>query len=110
MAFYGQPVLVNVPDTVQAGLSFQVLVRTYGNDCVSDGGTKVRESSLFADITPYDVIYTGPSVCDDILKMIDHQATVTLQKPGVAQIRIRGKQMLEDSLVIAVREVVVEQG
>jgi hypothetical protein len=105
IAFFGDPVVVSVPDTVFAGESFTVSVRTYGGGCVSEGGTKVKIDSLSVDVTPYD-IHRG-RVCADVLNMFDHTASVTLDYPGDAQIIIHGMQMPDDIPIAEVRELVV---
>ena len=107
IVFHGDPVVIEVPDTVQAGVSFEVSVRTYGGGCHSEGGTTVQVSSLSADITPFD-LHSGARVCTDILNMFTHEAALSLEEPGVALIRFHGMQMPEDSLVTVVREVLVQ--
>ena len=107
ISFYGDPIVIEAPDTVQEGVPFSVMIRAYGNSCVNPGGVKVQVSSLVADVTPYVLVYTG-RVCDLILKWIDQEAFVTLTSSGAAQVRFHGKQMPGDSLITVVREVVVE--
>ncbi len=107
IAFHGDPVVITVPDTVQAGVSFEVSVLTYGGGCHSKGGTTIQIVGLSVDVTPYD-IHSGAEVCTDILNMFDHRATLTLRESGVAEVRFHGKQMPGDSLITVVREVVVE--
>ena len=104
---YGDPVVITVPDSVQAGVSFEVSVLTYGGGCHSKGGTTIQIVGLSVDVTPYD-IHSGLRICDSILKTFDHRATLTLRESGVAEIRFHGKQMPEDSLITVVREVMVE--
>ena len=104
---YGAPVVITVPDSVQAGVSFEVSVLTYGGGCLSKDGTEVQVSGLSADVTPYD-IHSGAEACTDNLGLFDHRAMVTLRESGVAEIRFHGKQLPEDSLITVVREVVVE--
>jgi len=106
ISFFGDPVVIEVPDTVQTGVSFEVSVRTYGNGCYSMGGTTVQLHSRSADVTPFD-LYSGAGICDDILKTFTHKAALSFDEPGMAQIRFHGKQMPEDSLITLVRELVV---
>ncbi len=101
------PIVIEAPDTVQEGVPFSVMIRAYGNSCVSAGGVEVQVSNLVADVTPYVLVYTG-RICDTILKWIDQEAFVTLTSSGAAEIRFHGKEMPGDSLITVVREVVVE--
>ncbi len=107
IAFHGDPVVVTVPDTVQAGVSFEVSVLTYGGGCLSKDGTKVQVRGLSADVTPYD-IHSGGEICTADLGLFDHRAMMTLRESGVAEIRFHGRQLPQDSLITVVREVVVE--
>ena len=107
IAFHRDPVVITVPDTAQAGVSFEVSVLTYGDGCHSKGGTTIQIVGLSVDVTPYD-IHSGAQICDSILKTFDHRATLTLRESGVAEIRFHGKQLPGDSLITVVREVVVE--
>ena len=107
IAFLGDPVVITVPDTVFVGQSFSVLVRTYGDGCVSQGGTEVQAVSLSIDITPYDV-HSGARICTDILNMFDHTATLTVTHTGTAQIRFHGRQLPEDLPISELRQVVVK--
>ncbi len=107
IAFHGDPVVITVPDTVQAGVSFEVSVLTYGDGCLSKGGATIQIVGLSVDVTPYD-IHSGAEVCELMLNHFDHRATLTLRESGVAQISFHGKQLPGDSLLTVVREVVVE--
>ena len=108
ISFYGDPIVIEAPDTVQEGVPFSVMIRAYGNSCVSAGGVQVQVSNLVAAVTPYVLVYIGPLACQDILKTVDQEAFVTLTSSGAAEVRFHGKQMPGDSLITVVREVVVE--
>ena len=107
IAFQGDPVVVAVPDSVQAGESFAVSVRTYGGGCHREDGTEVEAMGRSADITPYD-IYTRARICTSELRMFDHTATVILHEPGIAQITFHGQQMPEDQRISVVRQIKVK--
>ncbi len=107
IAFYHDPVVITVPDTVVAGRSFSVSVRTYGGGCVGQEDTEVWSTGLSIDITPYDV-HSGARICTDILKAFDHTATLTVMEPGTAQIRFHGRQLPDDVPISEVRELVVK--
>ena len=109
ISFYGDPIVIEAPDTVQEGVPFSVMIRAYGDSCINPGGVEVQVSNLVADVTPYVLVYTGPRVCDSILKWIDQEAFVTLTSSGAAEVRFHGKEHPADSLITVTREVVVKQ-
>lgn len=104
--FYQEPVVIAVPDTVQAGAAFEVSVRTYGGGCITEGETETRVEGLSADVRPYD-LHSGAGVCTDELRIFDHQATLAFEQEGVGEVRFHGREMPADSLVTYVRPVVV---
>lgn len=107
ISFYSDPIVVQAPDTVQAGTGFDVQVRTYGNGCISEDGTDVHVAASVVEVRPFD-IHSGAAVCNDILNMFDHRTTVTLAESGSFEIRFIGMAMPGDSTVTIVRSVVVE--
>ena len=107
IAFHGDPVVVEVPDSVGAGEPFQVSVRTYGGGCISKGDTEVEIEGRNVDVVPYD-IHDGESNCTDDLALFEHRVTVTIAEPGLAEVRIRGNEMPADTQVVVTRRVVVE--
>lgn len=107
ISFYSDPIVVQAPDTVQAGTGFAVKVRTYGNGCISEDGTEVRVEASVVEVRPFD-IHSGAALCPDILNMFDHRATVTLAESGSFEIRFIGMAMPGDSTVTIVSSVVVE--
>lgn len=107
IAFYDNPIVVQAPDAVEAGAAFEVTVRTYGGGCVTQGPTEVEHDARAVVVRPYDV-HSGASVCTDELRMFDHRATVSVEEPGVAEIRVHGTELPADSAVVVTRSVVVE--
>lgn len=105
--FHSDPVVVQAPDTAQAAVPFQVLVRTYGNGCVSKGSTGVQIAGSSIDVRPYDV-HSGANVCTEVLNMFDHEATVTVEDAGSYAVRFIGRAMPGGSMVTIVRSVVVQ--
>jgi hypothetical protein len=75
-----------VPDTVQAGEAFTVVVRTYGADgCVRKGETKVEMEGRTAVVAPYNLRHVGEEVvCLDVLQTIEHTATLQFDEVGPA--------------------------
>jgi hypothetical protein len=107
IAFFGLPIVFEAPDSVESGVAFTVTTRAYGNDCFRAGGEKIRRSDGVVELTPKVLVRTGPNVCDDILVTIDQDAEITLGSPGEYEIRIRGKELPVDSIVVASHTVVV---
>lgn len=107
ISFHSDPIVVQAPDTVRAGSGFDVGVRTYGNGCTSQDGTRVRVEGSVVEVRPFDV-HSGAAVCDDILKMFDHRTSWTLGESGSFEIRFIGMAMPGKSTVTIVRSVVVE--
>lgn len=107
ISYYDYPLVVTVPDTVQAGTPFEVSVRTYGGGCIRPNGTNVHVAGRLVKIVPYDV-HSGHDVCPDVLATFDHEAMATVRQAGLAEIRFHGKAMPADSTLIVVRHVVVE--
>jgi hypothetical protein len=107
ISFFDDPVVTEVPDTVQVGVSFEVSVQTYGGGCNSKGGTTVQRHSFAADVTPYD-LHSGATLCPAEERTFTHEAALSFEEHGVAQIRFHGIQMPEDSLITIVRELVVK--
>lgn len=105
--FYQDPVVIAVPDTVQAGAAFEVSVRTYGGGCITKGDTETQVEGLTAEVRPYD-LHSGAEVCTDELRIFDHRATLAFEQAGLAEVRFHGREMPADSVVTIVRSVVVE--
>jgi hypothetical protein len=104
ISFFGEPVVIEVPDTVAQGQPFSVGVRTYGNGCVSVGRTEVMVTGLQAVVTPYDT-HGGGEICPDILRRFDHETTITLDQAGTGAVRFRGLREPEDTITTEVRTV-----
>lgn len=74
IAFFEEPMVVTAPETAQAGVPFQVSVRTYGSGCHSRGETVVEVAGVHVDVRPYDIL-SGRHTCNSILRMFDHAAS-----------------------------------
>ncbi|MFQ6045953.1 MAG: hypothetical protein ACE5PT_06285 [Gemmatimonadales bacterium] len=105
--FYGDPVVVDVPDTITLGTPAMVTVRTYGGGCHRKGFTEVSVDGLTAAIDPYDSLWVGGGGCPDILLHFEHAVSVELAEPGTATIRVVGRTLPADTVLVAVRSVVV---
>lgn len=105
--FHDQPVEVAVPDTVSAGVDFEVSAVTYGGGCVSADDTEVEVDGLFAQVVPYD-LHRRQEACPDVLRTFEHRALVRFDEPGTAEVRVVGRREPGNSLAVVVRQVVVE--
>ena len=93
VAFYGDPVVIDLPDTVDASTPFTVSVRTYGGGCERIGPTEITVAARSAVVVPYDYTRTGADVaCTAILNIFEHQVALRLDVPGQATVTIRGRE------------------
>lgn len=93
--YYGRPISVTVPETVEVGETFSVTVVTYGNGCIDAGETDVRLEPQRAEIRPYDYNVTPGRPCDDTLNRYEHAATVIFTKEGEAEVVVYGQRLAE---------------
>ena len=87
--------VLTLPATARAGQDFNVVVRTFGNGCVSAATATVRYNGARATLTPYDndLSRTSPGVaCTDILLRPTHTVTLRFPEAGVATIRVEGRR------------------
>lgn len=99
---YPDNLQITLPDTVQAGQSFTVTVRTLGSDgCWERDRTDVDVSGLTATIVPYDTRQVGRgATCTLGIVEIMHDATLTFGQPGVGRIDIRGRDGTAERSVV----------
>lgn len=97
-----------VPDTVRAGVAFEVQVTTYGSgSCTRPDGAAVRVAGLVAEVTPYDRDPTQ-AACTEDLRAYPRPATIRFDAVGQAVVRVRGRASRHsDSTVTAEARVVV---
>jgi hypothetical protein len=90
------PDVLVVPDTVRAGVDFQVAATTLGGGCERAGETEVDVRGGLATVTPYD--YTArAAACTDILRFLPHTATLRFASPGEAVVRLQGRRVGPDT-------------
>jgi hypothetical protein len=104
--------VVVAPDTVTAGMPFDMTVNTVALDgCWSADGGELAVSGSVATATPYDRRATA-RVCTMVLGTLAHHFSVSFDTPGEALIRVPGRRVREgdaryDEPVTAERTVVV---
>lgn len=85
-----------VPDTVPAGVEFQLAATTLGGGCERAGETEVDVRGSVATVTPYD--YTARAeACPDILRLLPHTAVLRFGTPGEAVVRLQGRRIGPDT-------------
>jgi hypothetical protein len=81
------------PDTVAAGVAFEVVVNTIGvNGCWRAGGQDVRVEDGVVTLTPADV-QSGAHVCTLLLSELPHTSRVTIATPGDWTLRVDGRRV-----------------
>lgn len=103
---------VQVPDRVQAGQPFEILLLTALAGCDMKGPDDVQHpSDSTIEIIPQDSLFVGSALCPQILTKGRHRITLEFPHPGEAQIRVIANLfsgMWGDSLVTVEKRIVVE--
>ena len=87
-----------IPDTVQAGLAFDVRIDTFAGTCATDGRRTdvVHSAPDLIVISPYDV--SSLAHCrNDVESYATHKVSVSFARPGPAIIRIVGDSAVHGS-------------
>jgi hypothetical protein len=86
--------VLTAPDTVSAGVPFEVLVQTIGDGgCWSAQRQDVVVDGRTVELRPYDA-HSGADVCTMILLYLAHNSTLTLDEPGVWTLRVSGRRIV----------------
>ena len=97
------------PDTVDAGVAFDVTVTTIGvNGCWRAGGQTVAVAGGVVDLLPTDV-HSGADVCTEMVGFLAHTSPVTIDAPGEWTLRVSGRRMRHGDAVWQ-EPVTVERG
>lgn len=106
------PRVIIAPDSVDAGVAFDVTVTTIGlSGCWAAAGEWVGQGDGVLEIIPTDV-HSGAEVCTDMLSYLAHPSRVRLDTPGEWTIRVKGRRLRHgdevwEELVTAERRIVV---
>ena len=105
------PSVIEAPDTVEVGQSFQVTVYTIGpNGCWSPDGVDLVESGRVIELTPWDR-HSGADFCTLALAFLPHATSLTLDEPGEWTLRVTGRRVRggggSDDMVTAERKIFV---
>ena len=87
---------LTAPDTVQAGVSFEVEARTVApNGCYEADRVETEQDALLIEITPYDLDRTdAEGACPDVLGLIKRTLNLQFDTPGEALIRLNGQRVI----------------
>jgi len=87
------PRVLVAPDSVTAGVPFDVRVTTIGmSGCWSGAGLWARPVEGGFDLIPTDV-HSGASFCTEIALYIGHDARITIDTPGEYTLRVKGRRL-----------------
>jgi len=105
VAYGSEPAYVVAPDTVEIGVKFVLLVRTYGGGCVEKGDTEVTVSGGVIEVRPYD-IDTNYATCAGLLLHFSHEAAASVESPGDVLLRVYGREEPSGAMVVLERQLV----
>jgi hypothetical protein len=89
--FYGDPLVVTIPDTIAVGATFEVAVRTYGGGCETIGPTETTVRGDTIVVAPYDFTTQGVDVvCTMELKHFHHSVSLSWPTAGDLHVLVRG--------------------
>ena len=111
LRFYGDPLVITMPETVAVATPFEVTVQTYGGGCIDEGDTEVTLSAHAAEVRPYDIFvtYLPPNyACTGDLRLYLHRAILRFEARGSAIVTVHGRARPGDSAVAAQRSVHVK--
>lgn len=107
------PRVLIAPDTVAAGVPFDVEVTTIGmSGCWSGAGMWARPVEGGFDLIPTDV-HSGANFCTEIALYIGHHARIAIDTPGEYTLRVKGRRLRQgdsqwEEPVSAQRTIVVQ--
>ena len=110
ISYAGLPSLLQAPDTVTAGTSFSVSVRTFGGGCIDLGDTETAIGDYVIEIKPFDIFTTHlPDgwACTDELAVYTHSVSLRIDAAGTWALRAIGRSGPAGASEIAERIVIV---
>lgn len=81
---------IQAPETVRAGVPFNVQITTTGNGCKRKGTTEAatNQQTRRARVTALDYTDVAADVCTEQLKLFEHSVALTFDTPGTAVIEV----------------------
>jgi len=93
-------VIIEAPDTVQAGSAFEVTVNTFGSSsCVRAERLDVEVTDSVARLTPYDRVAPEGIPCTEDFSAHPRAASVTFPSRGTGTLEVLGRGSAGDTLV-----------
>jgi hypothetical protein len=87
------PRVLIAPDTVDAGIPFDVTVTTIGmSGCWSAAGMWPRVVDGGFDLIPTDV-HSGAQFCTEMALYLEHDARIRIATPGEYTLRVKGRRL-----------------
>ncbi len=87
------PRVLVAPDSVTAGVPFDVQVTTIGmSGCWSAAGLWPRPVQGGLDLIPTDV-HSGANFCTEMALYLEHDARITIATPGEYTLRVKGRRL-----------------
>jgi hypothetical protein len=106
--FYGDTAMILTPVVAEPGVPFPVRVTTFGGGCTQKGITRSETNDLIGELRPFDIT-TRDVACPDILKTFTHEAIFTIDRPGIATIRVHGRAEPGEEPVVKLRRIRIER-
>lgn len=110
LRYAGLSELLVAPDTVTAGATFDVSVRTFGGGCVDPGDTEIAVVGRVVELRPFDIFTTHLPrgfACPDNLALYTHTVSLRIDQTGAATIRAIGRAGPGDTAAIVERALFV---
>lgn len=90
---FSAPEVITAPDTVDAGVAFEVATHTVGpSGCWRSDGQSVTIFGRTVLLRPYDS-HSGSEVCTGALVFPVHRSTVQLYETGEWTLRVEGRRL-----------------
>ena len=78
-----------IPQTATVWVPLEITFWTWGGGCMDRAYTEVVIAGRSAEVTPYDLLTSGPIVCTLQIDLYEHKASVMFAESGAAEIVLR---------------------
>ena len=78
-----------IPHTATVWVPLEITFWTWGGGCMDRAYTEVVVAGRSAEVTPYDLLTSGPIVCTLEIDLYEHKASVMFAESGTAEIELR---------------------
>jgi len=95
------PVSLELPATITAGVATPVSLRTDGTRyCTRPSHTVVSTAGMVVTLEPYDSIYVGDLACPSVPCVCAHTVNITFPAAGVGTLRVMGRRGISLAVVV----------